>query len=668
MERATKILVWGWVCVALSTEIVITMPGWPTLLPLACFVSVLGLLLAMYDERSIALALVSLYLFPTIIYLLAGGYVAQLGSLWMAGLAGALLPRAIKTSWRIPVPFRAPLVCWALVIVVGATIVAAREIDFTPGLMRITTLSNSSTGLWPAYVVGWVLHVALVLVLGILWFDWLCGMTAANFRPWVIAPMAASCLVLVAASVYQMFVDVTALNPTVYGGVGRAGGTMLDGNASGMIAAVWIGGLVLLALVVNRWRWPLTIGAGSAWLAVWASGSRTALAAAVIVTAFSAIAILMSRAKTFLRLQVSLPLVLVVLVAVLGLALFLGRAHQVTVGPVQRLRDLVSTGSWSTVAGELWQRNGYGTVATQMLRDSPWFGFGPGFFHILVPDFSPGLPRDNAQNWYRHQLVEFGLIGSLAWIAWAIGFARFVMKERNIPATAWITRGVLVAMAGVSLLAMPTQEVAVAVTFWTFAFWYLQLVEVPVHSGFLKPRSWVAIGTIVLIFGVGTAYLASTRLRVARRAERVGWPYAYGFYPPELDPEGGEYQWTGRRALTVIEAPAPWMALTVSVDYPGLAHQRDAPASHAVAIRPVDVKVWRDGEIAIDMRLTDTSRITRYIVVPRGAKRVLLETEVSRTMRGVDFGGSDDRQLGLMVKWSFVDRPATTAAVVPALR
>ncbi len=51
---------------------------------------------------------------------------------------------------------------------------------------------------------------------------------------------------MVAVALYQLFVDVTVLNPTIYGAIGRASGTVMDANLSGTIAALWIGGAVLV--------------------------------------------------------------------------------------------------------------------------------------------------------------------------------------------------------------------------------------------------------------------------------------------------------------------------------------------------------------------------------------------------------------------------------------
>ena len=77
---------------------------------------------------------------------------------------------------------------------------------------------------------------------------------------------------------------------------------------------------------------------------------------------------------------------------------------------------------------------------------------------------------------------------------------------------------------------MPTQNVAVAVTLWTFAFWYWLLVRTPGQAGDdpapapLGLRTWVAIWVVVAMSAGGTAYAARDGLRVPQRAVTAAWP------------------------------------------------------------------------------------------------------------------------------------------------
>ena len=90
----------------------------------------------------------------------------------------------------------------------------------------------------------------------------------------------------------------------------------------------------------------------------------------------------------------------------------------------------------------LWTRGGYGTVATRMVRDYPLTGVGIGSFNWMAPDYwrtlaNDRLPFDNAQNWWRHQLAELGLVASLPVIVWSsliawLVFTRPTPVERRV--------------------------------------------------------------------------------------------------------------------------------------------------------------------------------------------------------------------------------------------
>ena len=662
----------GSACAFVALKVARLSPAWPWLLPLAAGAFLLGAALAAADRRAVRLPLVFLYIAPALVAVLHGPYHPDYDVLWMTGLLGVLAPDAFRTSWHIPAPWRAPLVLWALVCVAGTAIVYGREMDFNPALIGERGVVNSvSGGGGPAFVTLWVLHVGLLPMVGILWFDWLCGaaLDVADFFVFhrdVATPLMASCLMLASVSIYQLFVDFSFLNGNVFGGTGRASGTMFDANASGVTAAFWTGGAVLWASGLRRWRVPvLVVSFSAAWLAVWASGSRNAFLLAVVATIFALLAfrgILVrfalgtisstsctSSTSTTIRLmQMAAALVLVA-----GLGWLASNVNREIVGPLTRVRATLPTASVASVrsfAWKMWDRDRYGSTALSMIRAFPAFGVGVGGYHLMLNDYVAGplLPPDNAQNWFRHQLAEFGVVGSLGWLAWVAAFGWFVLTPRPGAAPpALLARGVLIGFALISLVGMPAQVLAVSITFWTMAFWYVLLAGTPkpAAASAVSPRAWALVTAVVITYAAGTADLAAGRLRVAARAQRAGWPFAYGFYYPEPDGNGGELRWARRRAAIVLDAKGPWMEIAVSVNH------RD------IASRPVSVKVWRDSEVALDTRLADTEWRTIRVRVPDGERRVLLETRVSRVVRPADSGAGDQRELGLLVKWKFLDAP-----------
>ena len=674
MERATKIVVLAWTAAALAGEVYLVGINLPALASLSTIAFVSTAFLAWLDRRTVALVLASTYVFPTIVRLVYGRYHPFYAVLWMVALFGALAPALLRTSWRIPQRWRGPLVLFALTIVVSASLVVWREIDFYPALLGplgAFRVPSSVGGGSPAFSTIWVLRTALVLVLGILWFDWLCANCLppeddSGFRQFVATPLAISAAAMAGVAVYQLFVDVTFLNETVYGNIGRASGTLFDSNVCGVIAAMWIGGVALWADGRPHGRVLTAVGMAVGWLAVWATGSRTAFGAAVIVT-LGALAALYRRSTMALpeqgtaasaRLRAWRPVAVAALAAVALLGVVAALPADVT-GPLGRIRDTLpgpSAASLRAFLAEMWNRNGYGAVATRMIAEAPWFGVGVGSFHILVSDFAqlawPGfiLPSDNAQNWYRHQFAEFGLVGSLGWMLWVVSFAWFVVTPRAMAAPlVWIARGMVLAFAAVSLVGMPGQDIAAALTFWTAAFWLVLLAEPSVvrkaspGERSLSRATLILALLVVLAYGAGTAYLSATWLRVPFRAERLGWPFSYGFYYVEPDGEGGEQRWARRRAVAVVESPARWLALRVSVNHLDL------------DTRPVHAKAWVGRTLVLDVTLSTTNPVVTYVEVPEGQKRITIETAVDRTVWPRDMGSPDQRELGLLVGWRFLD-------------
>jgi hypothetical protein len=239
-------------------------------------------------------------------------------------------------------------------------------------------------------------------------------------------------------------------------------------------------------------------------------------------------------------------------------------------------------------------------------------------------------------------------------------FALFVFRRgaRQRPESL-VARGMIVAFAMISLVGMPGQEVPVAITFWTIAFWYTSLADVPDRPQ-ARAVSWTPILVVVCIFAAGTAWAATTKLRVPVRAQRVGWPYSYGFYAPEPDGTGADQRWTDRHAVTVLDVPTPYFELTVAAN--PLAADRGGRKSRR---GPIHVKVQVDGQRVIDQEVTTADPITRVIPIGVGPRRVLVETSVDRTYRPRDFGLPDDRDLGMLTKWRFLEADPTGVARSP---
>ena len=168
-----------------------------------------------------------------------------------------MAPRALRSGWSVPARWRGALTLWALTVALAWPIVALREIDFLPAVWNQQFVATSATSGPLSLTVTWTLNVATILGVGILWFDWLFAAMAGDagrFRRFVLLPLAASAVAASAVAAYQVFGDLLFLNNGLFGGIGRASGTMLDANAFGAVEALASAGFLAWWLGEERAR------------------------------------------------------------------------------------------------------------------------------------------------------------------------------------------------------------------------------------------------------------------------------------------------------------------------------------------------------------------------------------------------------------------------------
>jgi hypothetical protein len=224
------------------------------------------------------------------------------------------------------------------------------------------------------------------------------------------------------------------------------------------------------------------------------------------------------------------------------------------------------------------------------------------------------------------------------------------------PLTAGVLRGVLVGFGLISLVGMPGQDVAVVFTFWALAFWFIALLQPGYKEALawrvVRPAWWIVVWVTVLGYSVATAYVGWTDLRPPARNAAADIDFTYGFYPPR---QGETFRWAAKQAVTVLPTPSDrkWLQVTIWVERMNVARQA------------VEARVWADRHLVVDAQLSSGDPVTRYFKVPDGRSRVMLETWVSRALRPRDFGVNDNRELGLIVDWRFLDALPPGAVVAP---
>lgn len=596
---------------------------------------------------------------PLLLWLASGYRSPTVPPLWAAAVLGVILAGGVQ-GWSIPRGWALVIALWGLTVALCWPIVAARELDFYPALIGDAHTGITSGGIPASVQVVWVTSVALSLMLPLLWLDALVGVyrTRDRFERDVVLPLGVASGIAGALGAYQL-IDVTFLNKTFFGHLGRAGGTLLDGNAYGVAMALGAAVSATLAVrptsLIQRAMWVLATAAMLA--GVWASASRTAALVALVVLAACGWLLL----RRYLSTIVAAALIAVLMAgAAGGLAL---AARSGMGGPLARLGQSLDershTRAWSRVAVDLWERDGYGTAALRFLEVSPLFGVGVGSFHALVIDHSRQdraglLSPDNAQNWPRHQLAEHGILGSIGWLIWMLLFAGLLWKTR----TGWTSRVPLLAVAALgglaaaSQLGMPTQNAIVGFVAWTLVAWLLLQLTDGSSANARRELTWPWIGVwgLALLCAAGTAWKAKTDLRVPHRALAAGWPYSYGLYP--LDgPQGSQFRWTRERAVAVLPARFGYLRVDYWVHHPDVAHN------------PVRVRIWRGDELVADTTFTDQNSQTVFLFNRGSRPWMMLTVETSRTWS--PHGEARPRALGAgLSDWQFVARPPDGATVV----
>ncbi len=643
VERFTKGLVLLWTAAALVAQAWL-LRSWPALPFLTAGAAALACGGRLLDRRTVAGVLVFSYLTPALISRLHGVAFAPYTVLWMAALFGVMLPDLAGRSWTMPSRWRGPLVFSVCAVMVSAGVVIWRESDGAAALLFDSERMFWRGGDPPPFVAMWTLHVALILVLGVLWFEWLCS-TQCDVEHVVVTPLIVSATLMASVAAVQLFVDMRFLNATAFYGRGRTTGTMDDANVLGTLGVLWIGSAALWgARAGGRRMWIGFVVMVLSGVAVWGSGAKSALVAAIAVTA--AIPLTLGDARSRLRPKLWIPTVVTAAALLLGIV-WLGPTSARLGNPGARLwRDVAAFGSPAGLLTELWVRNGFGAAASAMIRQFPVSGIGIGRFYAFVTAYPRSdrlglLPPDNAQNWLRHQIAELGWLGALGWIVWVATFTAFLLAPHPRAARGAALARVTVAAFGVmSLFGMPGQDVMVAITFWTLAFWCVRLNGEPLASAAIGRGPWIA-GAIGLVIFAGSAVTSAVgELRPVSRARASGAPFSYGFAPPDQEGATSGYRITRAAAMALLDPTQRWLAISLH-----LAEGRPA----------VDVRVKVEHRVVLKARLASASPMTAFVRLEPVGARLLLES--SATVVGESpwhVAGAGD--IGLRVKWSFLDQ------------
>jgi hypothetical protein len=637
--RLTKVIVLGSTLLAFAAHAWLLASEHPWLWWVVTATFALSLAIA---RASLALGLLAplllAYTAPVVLMLAADTLDYNLIVVWLALLAGPIFAGSDWRRWHTPAWWTLALVAWAVIVALTWPVIALREIDFS--LIAAGTL-NTPNGLFapaPPIAAAGVVLTALGQLIGLLWLDFLWARFGSTRLPeaerQVLAPMVFSAAIASAVALGQKWIDITWLSAPSWSDLGRAAGTMLDGNSFGTAAAIW----APLTLVLT-WRtgWPIAVGAVVAALlaaGMWASGSRTALLVLMIGIGAHTVAVLAGRRRAERRFG---PAAIFALAFVV-LLIFGLRSSDLN-SPLARLLEILPSGTsgLAATAHSLWERGGYASLAARMVADYPWTGVGVGSFPILARDvgvvtLAISVLGDNAQNWWRHQIIELGLLGALPAVVLSIGVLSMLVAGTPVAqhrSAVTVIRGIVLGVGLASLVGMPTQHPALFLTFGTIVFWLGALLETPKRQ--VAPAAWWGAIGLALFVVAGQMSDASSDLRVADRALKYNFTYGYGFSEPTTDPVLGMIRHTRSHAVGVIEAEHAYFRVTLIVP-------------QATAAEPVQVRLWRTRALILDQRVSSPEPIVRFIATPAGEDQLMIELDVSRA-------AADGTGLTLAASW-----------------
>jgi hypothetical protein len=585
--------------------------------------------------------------------------------IWLAGLAGALLRASSWLRWHLPPAWRVLLGGWALTLSLSWPVLVAREIGFDPRVLWDVGAINSWAMLGAPQVVSWITYLVLAQLLGLVWLEWL--MTRLADTP-LRVPRAAHALwfgttIATLVAIYQGTVNLQFLNGSLWVAVRRAGATMLDANAYGVAAA-----FAAPVAVVAIWQWrgriapTLAIVVGGLNLTgMWMSGSRTALMCAAVGMAALVIASIWRRwsvapqPAAALVTSETVPahsrrrwIAVAILAAIIGSATIAAVSSQ-TVGPLRRVAQAPTTNG---IVSALWSRYGYGTIAMRMVRDFPLTGIGIGGYQFMAPDYwrrmtGKTLALDSAQNWWRHELAEFGIVGAAPIFIWS-GFAAWQLLRRRAVrdgvVAAVTLRGLLLALVVASLVQVPTQSPFVLLWFFFAVAWLAALVGLPALNapGNLRTHrfAWCAVTVAAIVFSAGHLVLAAGRLSVLERARVDNREYVTGGY--NLEPlDFGKFRWVPEHAHFLVPARNGVVIIRLWAQHPD------------IATHPVHVKLAGACGVIFDESLSNADPIALEVRLPPGVNALEFEAEASRTWQPSAFGGNDRRHLGVAIQTDF---------------
>jgi O-antigen ligase len=370
-----------------------------------------------------------------------------------------------------------------------------------------------------------------------------------------------------------------------------------DVNAAGSYFAAILVLTVALGWRAGWLRWPALAAATAQSIALWLTGSRAALGAALIALGASSV----RWSRPHVRNLPRAAAVLVVIVLVVGAAIRFYPARQAQSGAATALAI----------------RQEMARTTLRMVAPDPIFGVGIGRY----PELSAGLSSpalleafpaatlgENAHNNFLQILAELGLLGLAAFV-WVLCEAlRGVSSARGTLRGDPLRLGVLAAIAAFLLTCLVGHPLLIEVPAYTF--WMLLGLAAAMHPiPDTATRSNLTRRAALTAAALVAAIVISTPVRSWQQARRADLEnVALGVSGWQRSADGTAFRWAGQHATFYVPANATAIVLP---------------------LRPADsgdlgeVELRLDGQLANRVRLAEEGWTRVRLVMPRpeGAPR-----------------------------------------------
>lgn len=245
-------------------------------------------------------------------------------------------------------------------------------------------------------------------------------------------------------------------------------------------------------------------------------------------------------------------------------------------------------------------------TSARMFASAPVFGVGVGRYfsrsaEFMTPELRELYGNENAHNYFAQQFAELGFVGGLVFV-WLVGAGLSQGWRAVLQSPDDIARHAL--FAGTAAYALtcatghPLLVPEAALPFWT-AFGAVASASVGAEAITKPGRTLAVAAAVILAAGVGRAAIV-----YARPAEQ---PPERGFHQFETTPDGSEFRWMTRHAVTYIP------------DGPGFLHLRLRAPGWA-APGPVVIETSIGGQV-VDRREVPSDESTTWDVPARDTGR-----------------------------------------------